>query len=404
MKTAAAGRIPAVVLGGGITALGTARVLGQAGIPVLCADNRQDLVRWSRWASPLPGLTSGSMPPADLSALLKPALPDGAVLVPCSDPWALVVAELCQGGVCGRFHASTSPPQIIETLIDKDGLREHLARLDIAHPLTIRATRDTDLEAALREFPAGAFLKPADSTAFFDRFGVKGMHFAGAEEGLARLRTCLDHGLEMLVQDYIPGPPTGHVFVDGFRSAREGETRLLARRRLRMFPPDFGNSTAMVTIPLDEARPAAEAIRSLVEALDYRGIFSAEFKQDPRDGAFRLLEVNARAWWYVEYAARCGLPTPLYAYLDALLRPLPAATPYRVGVRGTYPQSDFEAWRLEPGRRLADLARRAASWSVSVQPVWCRQDPLPAVVDHARLARRALWRRLRGLGRARRPD
>jgi len=401
MKKPRSSQIPALVLGGGITALGTARVLGRSGIPVRCADNQEDFVPWCRWSKPLAGLTTSSMPPSKLLEFLEAALPGGAVLVPCSDPWALTVAAFCSQSPPDKFRASISSPAVIETLTDKNRLREILERLGVPHPLTVRVTRDADLEHALTRFPSGAFLKPTDSVAFLDVFGVKALHFNGVQEGVDHLRNCLDHGLEMLVQDYIPGPPTRHIFVDGFRSGRDGELRVLVRRRLRMFPPDFGNSTAMVTIAPAEAQPAIEGIRKLLEALDYRGIFSAEFKEDPRDGAFRLLEVNARAWWYVEYAAQCGLPTPLFAYEDALSRPLPAAVPYRVSVQGVYPHTDFEEWSCRPNRRLMDLVRRVGVWVTAIQPIWCWDDPVPAIVNCVRSVRRALKRRLgRLVGRA----
>ena len=54
------------------------------------------------------------------------------------------------------------------------------------------------------------------------------------------------------------------------------------------------------------------------QAVSYRGIFSAEFKCDDRDGFFKILEVNARPWWYVEAAACAGMDVCSMAYHDAL--------------------------------------------------------------------------------------
>ncbi len=85
-----------------------------------------------------------------------------------------------------------------------------------------------------------------------------------------------------------------------------------------MFPLDFGNSTCMVSVAADEVAPAVASVERLLAHVGYRGIFSAEFKYDERDGLFKILEVNARPWWYVEFTARCGVDVCTLAYRDAL--------------------------------------------------------------------------------------
>ena len=111
-----------------------------------------------------------------------------------------------------------------------------------------------------------------------------------------------DSRFEAVFQEYVAGPMDAHYFIDGFVD-RLGEVKaFFARRRLLMYPVDFGNSTLMVSVPLGEVAPALESLRVLFSDLGYRGIFNAEFKRDERDGLFKLLEVNVRPWWFVE----CG--------------------------------------------------------------------------------------------------
>ena len=73
-----------------------------------------------------------------------------------------------------------------------------------------------------------------------------------------------------------------------------------------MHPPDFGNSSYMVSVPLQEAAGAVDTLRTIMGHTGFRGIFSAEFKRDADDGLFKLLEVNIRPWWYVEFNQRFG--------------------------------------------------------------------------------------------------
>ena len=86
-------------------------------------------------------------------------------------------------------------------------------------------------------------------------------------------------------------------------------------------------------------------------ALEYRGTFSAEFKRDERDGVWKLLEVNCRQWWYVGFAASCGVNVTRMTYRDALGLPVGPVDRYRIGVRCVHPYYDWQACaRLLPRR------------------------------------------------------
>jgi predicted ATP-grasp superfamily ATP-dependent carboligase len=201
----------------------------------------------------------------------------------------------------------------------------------------------------------------------------------------------------------VPGPASNHYFVDGFLD-RTGQVRArLVRRRLRMYPTDFGNSSYMRTVPAEEAGTAVETIESLLAAVGFRGIYSAEFKRDERDGVFRLLEVNARPWWYVEFAARCGVDVVWMAYLDALERPVPTQLEYELDRALVFPRYDLFAC-LE-GLRAGELTWGTCvrSWVGGDRPIFSWDDPLPALREAFRNARGSVGRRVRPRHRDVRP-
>ena len=211
----------------------------------------------------------------------------------------------------------------------------------------------SDLDAIPEERFDGAFLKLRDSQRFHEAMRVKAIRIHSRAEARERLTPLLSAGLAVIVQDYVPGPASAHYFIDGFMD-RLGRVRaLFARQRLRMYPPLFGNSTFMKTVEVDVVRSAADSLTRLLEGVGYRGVFSAEFKHDPRDGAFKLLEVNARAWWYVDFAARCGVDVCGMAYEDALEREVKVIDQYRVGRALVYPYADYFA--CTELRRSGDL-------------------------------------------------
>lgn len=394
-----AGSPPAVVLGGGITALGATRCLARRGIPVLhLAGGDPGPLARSRWYRPLSGrrgTRDATASPEALDRALREAGPAASVLVPCSDDAVKAVAGLPRE--TGRRHRSSRPAgSTLDLFLSKARLGDTLRETGVPHPRTVPLGSRGDLDRLPAEAFERALVKPVDSQAFFARFGVKAFAATSRGEAAAGLERCREAGLAAVLQEWVPGPPSNHVFLDGFRATDGGIRGLLARRRLRMHPPDFGNSSAMVTVDPAEAQGAVDSLTRLLEETGYRGIFSAEYKRDARDGVFRLLEVNVRAWWYVEFADRCGLDVCRMAYDDALGRPVEPAEDIRTGRRCVYPYYDlFAGWREVRGGRLS-LAAWLGSWVGARTPVFAWDDPWPAASGAWKRVRGAVGRRLPG--------
>lgn len=383
---------PVLVLGGGVTGLGVVRTFGRMRIPayLLCAPG--DFAARSRWARRVPGLPpEGGGASENLPAILDRVELEKAVLIPCSDSAARGAAAL-PPHLEERFAASVPALETLEILTDKAGLFHLLERERIAHPRTHVLEGEDDVERLDEDLFQDAFLKPTDSQRFFGRFGRKAFRVSGRHDAMARLREARAEGLEMLLQEYVPGPATAHIFLDGFRDRHGRVTSLFARRRLRMHPPDFGNSSLTVSIDAGEVTPAIKGLERLLTAVEYRGIFSAEFKQDVRDGAFRLVEVNCRAWWYVEFAERCGARICEAAYRDALHLPMEGTTNVRTGVHCAYPEYDLAAWRALKRSERPSLWTWFRPWLGGQQALFVWDDPGPWLHAVAGRVRRRLAR------------
>jgi predicted ATP-grasp superfamily ATP-dependent carboligase len=284
-----------------------------------------------------------------------------------------------------RYPASVAPLEAVDTLVDKSRFRATLERLGLPQPRTHDLSSLEDLERVSDDLLASSFLKPVGSQEFFARFGVKAFMTTGRPDARAKLATCIGEGFEMMLQEYIPGPPINHYFIDGFVD-RDGVCRArFARQRLRMSPPDFGNSTLMISVPLPDVAEAADTLDALFADICYRGIFSAEFKRDERDGQFKLIEVNARPWWYVEFAARCGVSVCELAVQDALGRKVDTIARYEVGRVCVYPYYDREAVRVERAAGRLSARDWMRSWVGPYQPVFRWSDPLPAAGEIAHI-------------------
>jgi predicted ATP-grasp superfamily ATP-dependent carboligase len=388
-----------VILSGGVTGLGVLRAFARQGIPAVVYPAVNDELRHSRWYEPLLRQEAGALPPRPSVAALEQALAESglerAFLCPCSDDWNRVVAEFAERGD-PRFASMTPPSAALDLLQNKARLAMLLQELGIPMPNTSMIGSNADVAELPPARDTFYFLKPTDSQSFLARFGVKGMRVPTAAEARARLEQVVAANLTVVLQEYIPGSFTEHYFIDGYVDQHGAVKALFARRRLRIYPPDFGNSTAMVSVRLDDVAPAADSVRRVLAAVDYRGIFSAEFKRDPRDGKFKLLEINARPWWFVDFAVRCGVDVCRMAYDDAQGLPVREVTAYAVGARCIYPYYDFFA--VQPLVRSGELSwwRWATQVARAMQPVACWDDPMPGIVGLTRVVTAALRHRLTG--------
>ena len=390
--------LPVVVLSGGVTALGVMRAFGRRGTPVFVYPDTREYIRYSRWYRPL--LPQGRGVPT-----VKPSLPvlqdvlersglARGFLCACSDDWNRAVAEYAEQPT-PRFASVVPTSAALDRLQDKARLAGLLEELRVPMPLTRRISSAADVADIPQSTETFYFLKPTDSQRFLQHFGTKGMRVPTADEARRRLDEIVAAGMSVVLQEYIPGSFNEHYFIDGYVD-RGGEIKaLFARRRLRIYPPDFGNSTAMVSVALGEVGQAVDSARSVLGAVGYRGIFSAEFKRDPRDGRFKLLEVNTRPWWFVDFAVRCGVDVCQMAYDDAQGKPIRRVDQYKVGATCVFPYYDFFA--MQPLLRAGSLSwgRWWKELLPALQPVGCWDDPLPGVVGFTRVMRSALRNRLR---------
>jgi carbamoylphosphate synthase large subunit len=117
---------------------------------------------------------------------------------------------------------------------------------------------------------------------------------------------------------------------------------------------------------------------AFLRALGYHGISQVETKRDPRDGRYKLMEINPRLWQWHSLAAACGVDLPYIAYRDLVGEPLPPARMHGDGKRW--------AITLMAGSSLA-LERPPY-----VDAVFARDDPKPALVQIGRFAHRGIRR------------
>lgn len=370
---------PALILGGRThTTLGVIRALSR--IPQFTVGTGTSHVSYCRWHRRLPLQWGDDPTPESLAECLTRFPVERMVLIPCSDAWVSAVAHL-ESTLAARFPASLATPASLDTCLDKGRFADTLARLALPHPRTICIGPSDDLRALWDRTLRDPFLKPRNSIGLQASHGVKAFRVTSRDEAMTRIREAQQAGIELMLQEYVPGPASAHYFVDGFVDRTGAVCAQFARRRIRSHAEPFGDSSCMVSIPLEEATAPLEILHRLFPALRYRGVFNAQFKYDDRDGVFKLLEVNPRAWGGVSLPVSCGVNVVEMSYWDALGFPVKPVVGYATGRHWIYASRDrkvsrrlFRQGRLTPGSWLRTRVG-------AVQAIFRWDDPAPAAVE-----------------------
>jgi D-aspartate ligase len=267
--------------------------------------------------------------------------------------------------------------RVVELLLDKAAFYEAAGRAGIPVPRSVTVAPG---EAA--RFPTTIRLPVIVKLAtrrHADWFPVAGAGKAIRVEDHGELDELLAHfgrrGVTVLVQESIPGPErrveSYHVYVDDTgRIVTE-----FAGRKIRTFPPEYGESTALETTHEGDVLALG---REVMARLGIRGVAKVDFKRTP-DGRLKTLEVNPRFNLWHHLGAVAGVNIPALVYADLTGGPRPPLGPARPGVRWCDPTADRWAARAA-GMSTAQWAR----WLVGTEARsgLSLRDPLPFIRHH----------------------
>jgi predicted ATP-grasp superfamily ATP-dependent carboligase len=146
-------------------------------------------------------------------------------------------------------------------------------------------------------------------------------------------------------------------------------------RRTRQHPVEFGRVTTHAeTVRLPELEDMG---RRVLDAMGYRGISEVEFMRDPRDGTFKLIEINARFWAWHSLAIKAGVDLPYLMYLNALGESVQAGE-YEEGIHWLRLLVDLPVSVSQATKGKLDLGAYLRSWrGKRTFSVFSLRDPLP---------------------------
>jgi D-aspartate ligase len=356
------------------------RSLGRRQVPTCVIDDEHSIARFSRYAThavPCESLRDESATVETVLDVGERLGLDGWVLYPTREETVaafsrqrLVLAE--------RFRVPTPAWEVVRHAWDKRETYRLATELGIPVPRTWNPTCADALSTIDGEPPFA--IKPAIKEHFIYATRSK----AWKARTRSELRALFEHASgivgpgEVMVQEVIPGDGAHQFAYCAFFKGGEPIGTMVVQRR-RQHPPEFGRASTFVRtveVPLLETLS-----QRFLREIGYYGLVELEFKLDPRDGQFKLLDVNARTWGYHSLGSRAGVDFPYMVYADQVgQRVLPCRAAQ--GVRWIRLATDVPTAAVELVRgRLSARAYVRSVISANVEAVFSRHDPVPGLIE-----------------------
>ena len=367
--------------------LDIARSLGRRGIPVYGIDPDPNAVGGKSKYCQLVACPNPKDAKEDYLRFLiewGKKLGSKAVLYPLSDDMVLLCSRERQR--LQPYYEWVMPDHsTIVKLLTKAGLTAAAQECDVPTPQTIVPHDVQEVETLAKDIVYPVILKPVES-AYWHTPEIASMLRQNVLSGRAKVVLC-NNALElvqayrhiatydnrMIIQEVIPGPIENGAYITFYLDRHSKPLGIFTGHKLRVLPMGFGSSCYVRSF----YDPDVEAIAlQLLSGVRYQGLGGLEFKKDPRDGRYKLIEFNTRYGMWDGLGVRCGVDNPYIAYRDTLHLPVEPQLTYREDVIWFDWQRDVRAfWMLRKQRKLSlsqwlQSLRGEKMWAIYSKDDW----------------------------------
>lgn len=324
-------------------ALGIVRSLGRQGYQVgVLARGRREIAACSRFCSAVefvPDLTIENFAEVVLSVLQRTQY---NLLMPVGFSSTLAAAR-AKEKITSLTHLDVADAAKIELAADKKRVRELALKLGLNVPHTVypSSTEEAQDLAGKLEYPV--VLKPASESL------PKGIRIVQSQKefmpSFESLRATWPPSRDELpiIQNFVGGYGCGFfaLYQDGVCK------RIFMHRRIREFPPSGGASCCAESF-YDPC--LKEAGMKLLDAIGWHGVAMVEFRYNPAQKKYTLLEINPKFWGSLDLALSAGADFPRYLCEMASGEDLSYSEDYFYPVRYHWPLSgEIQHLFVRPG-------------------------------------------------------
>lgn len=286
---------PVLILGCKIGALSIMRSLGSQGVSVYGVDED----------SQSPGLTSRycrrkfikafdeEKPQEYLDYLVHVGEELGleTILMPTSDELSVFVAE-CARQLSEYFIFPKNDSARVKAIISKEGMYKLAIEHGVPTPLTVFPCNLDDVVSHAKDATFPVMLKGIYGNRLEIKTGKKMVIVRSREELIENYKVLEDPDFpNLMIQEYIPGGDDQVYIFNGYFNEQSDCLAAFTGHKIRQFPIHMGCAS------LGECKWNEEVARitiKFMKEIGYRGILDIGYRFDPRDGHYKVLDINPR--------------------------------------------------------------------------------------------------------------
>lgn len=334
---------PVVVIHCGLGALCIMRTLGYLGVKVYgVTDDPDQYALRSRYCEesfvqPLdlehPGRFTSFL--IDLSQKIgrKP------ILIATSDETAMYVADQYEK-LSECYAIGQNGGSIVSGLANKMSMFSIAREHDLPAPATFLPSNLADAERHAKAVEYPVMLKGAMGNRLYQLFGKK-MVIVNNEQELLEAYSIMEdpENPNLMIQELIPGTDDQVYIFNGYF---DKDSRCLAAftgRKIRQFPVHVGCASLGECCWIPEL---ADLTTSFMQKIGYRGILDIGYRKDPRDGKYKVLDINPRVGQAFRlFVSEDDLDVVRALYLDLTGQDMPVEVVPREGRRWLIEEFDL---------------------------------------------------------------
>lgn len=318
----------AIIIEGHVQGLSNTRSLGEIGVPVIVVDKNNCIARYSKYCKKFfycPDFKSEEF----ISFLLHLAEKENLsewLLLPSNDHAVFNISTHHQ--ILSKHYKLITPRiSIVENIYNKERLIKIANKSEVPAPISWFPNSYDKLNANTFKFPC--LIKGKFGLNFYKKAGKKAF-LANNQNELVQIVSLLKEKMpadDLFIQELLPYKKNKTISYTAF--CENGYIKAhWTGIKLREHPVNFGTATYAKSIKINEVELSAQ---KLLKELNYTGVCEVEFLFDPRDNQYKLIEINARTWLWVELAKKSGVNYAVLAYHYVHEMPNNYTLDYQVG-------------------------------------------------------------------------
>ncbi len=328
----------AVIIEGHVQGLANTRSLGSKGIPVYVIDTGNCVARYSKYCTKFfqcPEYNSDELATFLINLAKSENIKDW-VLIPSNDHAVYSIAKHKER-LSNYYKIITEDLETIKKIYDKSKLIKIADSLGLPIPKTCTFDKTKPHEINL-QFPI--LTRGKEGKSFYHATGKKAFKAKTIDELYEQLEFIENKvGLaKSISQELIPYDGSNKtISFTSFCEKGQIKTYWMGVK-LREHPIDFGTATFTESVFVEECLSQS---RLLLQELEYTGVCEVEYLRDPRDGKYKLIEINPRTWLWVGQAIANGIDYPMmiYNYVNGIKNEYPKS--YEIGLKWYNPYTDL---------------------------------------------------------------